>query len=113
MKARLNLLARLAFLATLACLMACGGGTGVDPRYPLRPEGCDVRIFRDAPTMPTDNLGPVRARCGADVAEADCLRTLQDEACKLGGDVLWGVPEQPEKSGDKNLWSARAAHTKR
>lgn len=93
--------------------VSCGGAsTSADARYPPRPEGCDVRMFHDVPTIPTDNIGPVRARCAPDVPEADCVRTLQDEVCKLGGDVAWGVPEKPEVEGGKNVWSARAAHTK-
>jgi hypothetical protein len=71
-----------------------------------------VKVFHDAPTMATHNIGPVNARCGSDVSDADCLRTLEDQVCKLGGDVVWGVPDKPETFGDKNVWSARAAHTK-
>jgi hypothetical protein len=99
---------------TLCILVACGGGGAAapDPRYPARAEGCEVTTFHDEPSMPTDNIGPVRARCSQDVADADCLRTLKDQVCKLGGDVAWGVPEQPTKVGDKNEWSARSAHTR-
>ncbi len=100
------------FVVAVVMLAACGSATPVDPRYPPRPEGCDVKLFHDVPSMPTDNLGPVRARCGEDVAGGDCMRTLLDEACKLGGDVVWGVPEAPEKSNGKILWSGRAAHTR-
>jgi hypothetical protein len=61
--------------------------------------------------MRTDNLGPVMASCSPDVSDADCVRQLQDEACKLGGDVVWGVPDKPTQDGGKNLWFGRAAHT--
>jgi hypothetical protein len=46
------------------------------------------------------------------VSSVDCLQTLKDQVCKLGGDVVWGVPDKPETIGDKNVWVARAAHTK-
>jgi hypothetical protein len=45
------------------------------------------------------------------VSDADCLRTLKDQVCKLGGDVVWGVTDKPDTFGDKNVWDGRAAHT--
>jgi hypothetical protein len=95
-------------------LASCGGAapSTSDARYTARPEGCTVRVFHDAPSVPTENIGPVNARCGYDVSDVDCLRTLEDQVCKLGGDVVWGVPSKPSTFGDKNVWSARAAHTK-
>jgi len=101
-----------AIVAPLASLAAgCGGDRPLDPRYPARAEGCDVQIFREAPDRATDNLGPVSARCDDGVAEDDCLRTLKDQACKLGGDVVWGV-EDPQHKYEKRIYSGRAAHTK-
>jgi hypothetical protein len=70
-----------------------------------------VQVFHEAPTGPTTNIGPVHASCGADVADADCLRTLEDQVCKLGGDLVWGVADKPRIWGDKNFWEGRAAHT--
>lgn len=79
--------------------------------FPPRPEGCEVRLFHESPDRPTTNIGPVRAHCGVDVADADCLRTLEDQVCKLGGDVVWGVADRPQVDGDKNYWEGRAAHS--
>lgn len=62
--------------------------------------------------MPTENIGPVSATCGADTKDDDCLRTLKDETCKLGGDVVWGVEDAPSMSLGKKKLSGRAAHTK-
>ncbi len=76
-----------------------------------RPEGCDVHVYRDAPTTPAENIGPVDAVCALDVSDADCLRQLQDETCKLGGDLVWGVSDPVVKDARKHL-SGRAAHTK-
>lgn len=83
-----------------------------ESRYPGRPEGCDVKVFRETPSMPTDNLGPVMATCGDDISNEDCLRTLQDQTCKLGGDVVWGVSDVPSSSQGKKKLAGRAAHTK-
>ncbi len=95
-------------------LASCGGAASSarGPGYPARSEGCAIKVFHDAPSMPTDNIGPIQARCGFDVSEADCLRMLEDEACKLGADVVWGVAEKPEVFGDRNVWNARAARAK-
>jgi hypothetical protein len=98
-------------LATAAFAPSCGGAGAADARYPRRAEGCDVTLFHGMPDAPTDNIGPVQATCAEEVAEADCVRTLKDAVCKLGGDVVWGVDE-PKKYADKLMWSGRAAHTR-
>jgi hypothetical protein len=99
-------------LVALVAAVSCAAGATTDARYPARAEGCSVRVFEDAPNIPTDNLGPVKATCSADVSDADCLRTLEDQVCRLGGDVVWGVPPQPSKTDAGSRWSGRAAHTK-
>jgi hypothetical protein len=98
----------------MALAASCGGAAPATSgaRYPARAEGCAVTVFHEAPSVPTDNIGPVNARCAYDVSDADCLRTLEGQVCKLGGDVVWGVPDKPQTSEDKNVWAARAAHTK-
>jgi hypothetical protein len=101
-----------ASLLVASVAVACGAPRPLDARYPARPEGCDVKLFHESPTMQTDNLGPVTATCSTDVSDADCLRTLMDQACRLGGDVIWGVPERPALEGGKNVWIGRAAHAK-
>jgi hypothetical protein len=108
------LVTRLAVLvaALLGMTCACGGARRVSTGgFSPRPEGCAVRLFHDAPTEATTNIGPVHASCDAEVADADCLRTLEDQVCKLGGDLVWGVADKPRVWGDKNFWEGRAAHT--
>lgn len=81
-------------------------------QYPPRPEGCDVKVFPEAPPVMTDNIGPVMATCGDDVKDDDCMRTLKDQACKLGGDIVWGVSDVPSNVQGKKQFSGRVAHSK-
>lgn len=71
-----------------------------------------MQTFQNAPGVMTDNIGPVTATCSADVKDEDCMRTLKDQACKLGADVLWGLSDIPSNAAGKKQLAARAAHTK-
>ncbi|HWL84194.1 MAG TPA: hypothetical protein VNO21_00145 [Polyangiaceae bacterium] len=93
-------------------LAACGGKGGPATQFPPREEGCAVALEHAAPAHPTVNIGPVSANCDESVSEADCLRTLKDQVCKLGGDIAWGVAEEPVRKNSRQQWSGRAAHTK-
>ncbi len=77
--------------------------------------GCAVRVFRDAPPMPTENVGVVTALCSMDDSKEVCLRELEDQVCLLGGDVVWqldGPAREATSEGDKLRMRGRAAHTK-
>jgi hypothetical protein len=77
-----------------------------------RERGCPVQVFASgAPTMPTENIGPVVAICDPYDTRDTCLRELEDQACRLGGDVLWQV-EGPAPEGNKQRMSGRAAHSR-
>ncbi len=102
---------RVIMLAAVALAAACASSSAPDPRYPARAEGCEVAVYPDAPTVPADNLGSVRARCNDLTSEADCLRQLKDEVCRLGGDIVWGVPTKGDQEGDHRVLKGRAAHT--
>lgn len=102
---------RFTFVLPCCALLACGS-TPNRPALAERPAGCAVQLSYGSPTVDTTNLGVVTATCSEDIAEAACLRELQDEVCKLGGDVVWGVSEKPERVGDKNKYTGRAAITK-
>ncbi|MFO0735254.1 MAG: hypothetical protein U0270_05215 [Labilithrix sp.] len=97
----------------LGLVLACGGGQSEIPsKYPPRPPGCEVRIFPDRPSYSTDNIGPVSASCDETISDQDCLRTMQDEACKLGADTVWGVSDKPEMKLGKKRFYGRSAHQK-
>jgi hypothetical protein len=83
-----------------------------DSQYPARAAGCDVKVFHEAPSVMTDNIGPVTATCGDDIKDEDCMRTLKDQVCKLGGDLVWGVSDIPSNVQGKKQFAGRAAHTK-
>ena len=100
------------FLIVFVTACVSCGVSAESAKYPPRPEGCEVKIFADTPSVPTDNIGPITASCDSDVSDALCTRTLQDEACKLGADVVWGVADTaPVRNGKKRL-AGRAAHTR-
>ena len=96
----------------LATVLAGCSAPAKDTKYPARPEGCDVQVFHETPSVMSDNIGPVTATCGGDVKDDDCMRTLEDQVCKLGGNIVWGVSDTPANIQGKKQFSGRAAHTK-
>jgi hypothetical protein len=80
-----------------------------------RNAGCDVKVFVDAPPMQTENIGEVVALCSLDDSREVCLRELEDQVCKVGGNVAWQI-EGPApiatSNGDRQRMRGRAAHTK-
>ena len=102
------------FLVIAACAFGATGcpSPAQEGKYPPRPEGCDVQMFQGAPGVMNENIGPVTATCGADIKDDDCMRTLKDQACKLGANILWGVSDTPSNGTGKKQLAGRAAHTK-
>jgi hypothetical protein len=101
-------------LVVIAVLASCGGGPKTDPRYPPRPDGCDVKVFRGKVSGITyDDIGHVDSICGTDVGPEACLVELKNQTCKLGGDIVYDVPDEPNKpSPDKIRYTGRVAHTR-
>ena len=95
-------------------LASCGGGSKTDPRYPPRADNCDVKVFRGKVAGITyDDIGRVDSICGADIGPQGCLDELKRQTCKLGGDIVYDVPDEPEKpSPDKLRYTGRVAHTR-
>lgn len=75
------------------------------PSFPPSDPGCDVTVYRGAlpEGVQVDPLHEVATSCGKDAADSDCIRSLQDEVCKLGGDVVYEVPKAPEPESDTML----------
>jgi hypothetical protein len=97
----------------MALLCSCGGGSPADLRYPPRPEGCSVQLFHTKVRGPEyDDIGRVVAFCANDVTYDNCLVELKDQTCKLGGDIVYDVPDEPQHSADKVRLTGRAAHSR-
>ena len=80
-----------------------------------REKGCPVQVFSDAPPMRTDNIGPVTALCADSDSRDECMRELEDQVCRLGGDVLWqveGPAPEATANGSGQRMRGRAAHTR-
>jgi hypothetical protein len=95
-----------------AWLFACAATPQKEGKYPPRQPGCEIQIFPENPSYQTENIGTVQASCDESVSDADCLRTLKDEACKVGADTIWGVNDTPTMQYGKKKFSGRAAHQK-
>ena len=83
------------------------------PSSPPRAAGCDVALFREESPLPADKIGPVSATCDEGLTEEACLRRLQDEVCRVGGDVAWNVVDESKLDFSALRWSAQAGHTRR
>ena len=99
-------------ICALGLILGACGSDERRSRYPEREPGCAVTLYHGAPQGRTVNIGPVNASCDESVSDADCLRTLEDQVCKIGGDVVWGVDENPKLDLGHKKWNGRAAHTR-
>ncbi|HKQ69583.1 MAG TPA: hypothetical protein VJT73_09600 [Polyangiaceae bacterium] len=95
-------------------IAACGGAAPESARYPPRPAGCDVKLFRGKVSgLSYDDIGHADAICSSDVGVEECTKELFNQACKLGGDIVYDVPSEPDKpSPDKIRVIGRVAHTR-
>jgi hypothetical protein len=60
-----------------------------------------------------DDIGRVDAICSKHIPANECVDELKNQACKLGGDIVYDVPDEPEKpSPDKVRYTGRVAHSK-
>jgi hypothetical protein len=98
----------------LSALASCGGGVKTDPRYPPRPEGCEVKLYRGkVQGIAYDDIGRVDSICSTDIGVEECLKELKNQSCKLGGDIVYDVPTDPEQPApDKVRFTGRVAHTR-
>jgi len=110
-----------AMLLALACARArrpdesAGAPGGLATMYPRRPPGCKVALYHTAtPGVRTwDDLGVAEIGCHIDVGQPQCLQRLREEACRLGGDILYNVPEKPLRPRDQVMvFRGQVAHTR-
>ena len=95
---------RTALLLLGLALVSCGGPK-IDSHYPPRPENCDVKLFHDN--------GAVGMFYEGDIGREQCLVELKKQTCKLGGDIVYDVPDEPLKPApDKLRYTGRVAHTR-
>jgi hypothetical protein len=101
-------------VAVLSCSLAMALGcasAAVAPAPPApasRPPGCDVVVFRGPSPVAITALGAVEATCDEALSEEACLRRLQDDVCRLGGDVAYEVLDASRLDRNALRWSARA-----
>ena len=109
----MSALARCSALLVIS-LAACASAPKTDPRYPPRPPGCDVKMFHGKVAgVAYDDIGHVDSICGTDRGGEACVAELKNQACKLGGDLLYDVPYEAEKPGpDKIRLTGRVAHSR-
>jgi hypothetical protein len=100
------------FFVIAAGVLACGSPSQQESKFPTREPGCEILIFPESPSYQTENIGPVQASCDETISDEECLRTLKDQACKLGADTIWGVSDTPTIEAGKKKFFGRAAHQK-
>jgi hypothetical protein len=66
-----------------------------------------VKSFAGEPTIAVDDLGMVEIDCGG---SSKCARKLLDEVCRAGGDVVWGLGENPVASTTMRGHAAHSAN---
>lgn len=84
-------------------------------RYPRRAPGCQLAVYyTPVPGVPAwDDLGVAEAVCHISDPQAECLRVLRAEACRMGGDVIYNVPRRPYRPRDQVVqYRAQVAHTR-
>ncbi|MFL5306236.1 MAG: hypothetical protein ACJ8F1_13545 [Polyangia bacterium] len=84
-------------------------------KYPPRGRGCSVRIFNGpVPGVKEwDDLGIAHVDCPLDLGRVQCRQRLREEACRMGGDLLYDVPKKPARPSEQGMvYVGHVAHTK-
>jgi hypothetical protein len=84
-------------------------------KYPRRPANCKLQVFHSpAPGVAAwDDLGVAEVGCYLDVGVQQCMQRLKEEACRMGGDIIYNVPNKPARPKDQVLvYRAQVAHTR-
>ncbi|MBC8133831.1 MAG: hypothetical protein H7X95_12675 [Deltaproteobacteria bacterium] len=104
-------------VASTSCASTPGGQTqgAPDVRYPRRGAGCELAIYYTAvPGVPAwDDLGIAEITCHINDSVAECLRRMRNEACRMGGDIIYNVPRKPLRPASQLMvYRAQVAHTR-
>lgn len=85
-------------LAVVA-LAGCVHHARTQSAYPERPPHCNLRIFHGVVPRGIyyDDLGQADAGCYLETTRTECLRQLHAQACKMGGDIIYELPEEPTR----------------
>jgi hypothetical protein len=99
---------------------ACAGQPVVHPdvrapKYPPRPPHCALSLVH-APTpdvLAWDDLGTAAVTCHIDIGLPRCLELFRAEACRMGGDIVYALPEKPYRPHEQAIvYRGRVAHTR-
>ena len=104
-----------AMLALGACASPRGANGGVHPaKYPARPPHCALSLVHaPVPEVPAwDDLGTAEVTCHIDIGLPQCLERFRAEACRMGGDIVYDLPEKPRRPREQAaVYRGRVAHT--
>jgi len=84
-------------------------------KYPPRGRRCAIHVYNTpAPGVKEwDDLGVARVECPLDVGRVQCMARLREEACKMGGDLLYDVPKRGSRPGEQAMvFMGHVAHTR-
>ena len=101
-------------LALVLVLASCAGHSTA-AKFPPRRPGCTLAVFHKAvPEVAAwDDIGVARVDCHIDVGRIQCMQRLRAEACRMGGDILYDVPERPIRPTDQGfVFRGRVAHSR-
>ena len=104
-----------AALALALLAWTCATSQSPNPKYPPRGRRCTVHVYNGpAPGVKEwDDLGMARVECPLDVGRVQCLALLREEACKMGGDLLYDVPKRGQRPGEQAMvFQGHVAHTR-
>lgn len=84
-------------------------------KYPPRGRRCAIHVYNTpVPGVKEwDDLGIARAECPLDVGRVQCMARLREQACKMGGDLLYDVPKRGDRPGEQAMvFMGHVAHTR-
>jgi hypothetical protein len=102
-------------LLAAALSLSCASSNPNAAKYPPRRKGCNVRVFYSpVPEVKEwDDLGMASVDCYLDIGAVQCLARLRQEACRMGGDLLYDVPKKALRPTDQGMsYRGHVAHTR-